>query len=187
MTKINPQNIVVGSFGSLWAGPFQSNKDRCFHLYEKMRHTLPPSVEKDIAKEMAANNPFALVWSNLCWENIIVPIFILNGGNLGGRFKVLTNAKKEKYHFVIFDSETNTVYDPTYEKYPDSQLLAPKNLCAGTNCTKPMLGKSCHYFDLGYYLREFELQGNESFMSQLREYGSRFLDAVAVEAKQEKC
>lgn len=108
-----------------------------------------------------------------CWENIIIPIYVLNGEKLDGRFKVLSNAEAKDYHFVIYDKDTLTIYDPTYEKRLDLQSR-------GTERTKPMLGNACYFFDLGYYLREFELQGNGAFTSQLREYGGRFLDAVAV-------
>lgn len=177
MTKIDPQPLSIGSFRALWSDPFRANKDRCYWLFEKMRFYLAPDIKADIQEGMRADDPFTLIWNGFCWENIIVPIYILNGEKLDGRFKVLTRART-KYHFVILDEIANTIYDPTYEKASGVPLLEPKSRCLGNACTKPMLSRTCYYFDLSFYLREFELPRDTSFTHQLREYGGRFLEAV---------
>lgn len=44
-----------------------------------------------------------------CHWNVILPCYMLNNRSFNGRYKILTNQK----HSVIFDSQTNTIFDPT--------------------------------------------------------------------------
>lgn len=109
------------------------------NLYCQMRQ--PSLSQKQLLREaFDQSRPFAFIWNGLCWENIILPIFALNDYTLQGKYKVLTNAIKGQYHFVIFDSKNAVIYDPTFEKANDSRLI-DGDLCKGVGPAFPLYDK----------------------------------------------
>lgn len=177
MKAIGISELSIGTFRDIWINIFLVNKYDVFALYEKMRFALTPEQKKMINEDIKNENPFTMIWNGLCWENVILPVYFLNGQKLSGRYKILTNAEADKYHMVVFDCVEHLLIDPTYEKFQDCELLDGHS-CKGTDCTKLMLGEQCFYFELEYYLRDFEIQGDQSFNTQLREVGGRFLEAI---------
>ncbi len=145
---INLKGIKIKGFFEHFNLIFKENEDDFKKIYKSMLET---GLNKNLLEcewkkilEQFPNN-FYIV-GGLCWENIILPIYFLNGNKLSGEYKVLTNYcslpsnNNGEMHFVIYESKNKYILDPTYEK------------CNITKKTKKKLGNNCCYFDLKDYL-----------------------------------
>lgn len=56
--------------------------------------------------------------SNRCHWNVVFPCWLLNGRNVKGKYKIITNSK----HSAIYDSEKNIIFDPTLNGQPQTTL-----------------------------------------------------------------
>lgn len=175
MTPINPQTLQIGNFANLWRDIFVKNKEGLFQGYKGLREKeiLTADATRAIREQMEQSSPFAFVWLHFCWENIILPIFVLNGCELEGRYKILTNAAaEENFHAVIFDKKDGILFDPTYEKFSDTALVEG-SACKGTDCMKVVLGTGCFFFDLSFYFDRFEVPG-QRIIPQIKDAGKYF-------------
>ncbi|MBY0413719.1 MAG: hypothetical protein K2Q18_06120 [Bdellovibrionales bacterium] len=169
--KIDISKIPIEDFSKTWSAHFEKENSEMFKFYSMMR-CFTANQEYDLNSLRQAWGVYLFIVNTLCWENIILPIYWLNGKKLTGNYKVLTNNKKDGFHVAIYDEANSTILDPTYEKASDVQLI-PGNKSKGTACTKLMLGNECYYFDLEYYLSEFKMKDQSWLAEDLGEKNDR--------------
>ncbi len=104
-----------------------------------------------------------------CAENVVFPIYMLNGKSKKGDFKVLVN-HTDNFHCVVFQESTNTIFDPTYEKMKDQIIDLPNGRSfIGLGATFPMLGEDCFFMELEEYLATYSFKNNSTQTDQIHD------------------
>lgn len=170
MENLQITKEMAKPFEKLWQELTKNFNQSDIDLFYKV----VPCKQKDeqLAKAIASNLystfHYFRMWG--CAENIVFPIYMLNGKSKMGDFKVLTNDSDESLHCVIYQGSTNSIFDPTYEKMKDEKIELPNGTSyIGVEATFSMLGQNGVIMELEEYLTTYSFKNNSKQTNQIHD------------------
>jgi len=170
MKKLQITKEMIKPFEKLWQELTKNFKQSDIDLFYKVVPCKKNDEElaKAIASKLYSTFNYFRMWGGA--ENIVFPIYMLNGKSKTGDFKVLTNDSDESLHCVIYQESTHSIFDPTYEKMKDEKIELPNgDSYIGLEATFPMLGQTCVTMELEEYLTTYSFKNNSAQTDQIHD------------------
>lgn len=169
MNSIKINKDMIKSFADIWR---EASKDFSQDDIDTFYKIMPCKIKDDqLTKEISSKNYSTFNYFRMggCAENIVFPIYMLNGKSKKGDFKVLTN-HVDNFHCVIYQESTNLIFDPTYEKMKDQIIDLPNGKSfIGLGATFSMLGENCVFMELEEYLTTYSFKDNSTQTDQIHD------------------